>query len=127
MRFSRDVVSFSYVVRASDFQCQSRSSPDPIFKLLRSPRIQSKVRQPYSYSVLTPIDCLKIPALGSIPACSDTVKSEGQQIKMCLISTYMKKHLKNLKNPPVEIKKEKHSRQFATFAYGKCNHLLILL
>ncbi len=40
---------------------------DGIFKLLRSPVIESKesippVRQPYSHSVPTPIDCSKIPA-----------------------------------------------------------------
>ncbi len=53
-----------------------------IFKLLRSPRIDSKesippayvarraVRQPYSYSILAPIDCLKIPALTAYPLVS---------------------------------------------------------
>jgi hypothetical protein len=63
------------------------SPRDRIFKLLRSPGISSKepippgcaawrgpVRQPYSYSVPSPIDCLKIPAQDTLPA-QDRTKS----------------------------------------------------
>ncbi len=35
--------------------------------------------------------------LGSIPASSDTVESEGRQMKQCWI-----KYIKNKKNPPVK-------------------------
>jgi hypothetical protein len=84
MIFGRDVVRFSCVVRASDFQRQIHSSPEP--KFLNFYGAQESIPRydnPIPTRFFALIDCLKIPALGSIPAYFDTVESEGRQIKVC--------------------------------------------